>query len=725
MSKRTVVIIIACLIGVNLYAQNKLVKGHKALTIYNYFEARRIFKDELKKNKVTFFADTTIKSKPYKAPQNLSSAAFGLGTIYSRTDNPFSNLDTAYLYARLADSLFTLSTPEQQLKLKEKLLPPDSVAIDTLFGKIYTRGYKEASLLNTIAAYDSYINRFPQSSYVGVARQKIEDIDWNNTQNDDSYQAYKTFVNKYPYSDRVSKAKGKYELRLFQTLTKANNVSVYRNFVDNFPDSPYALQAQDSVYSLSTKSSQVKDFYNFIKQNPNNRNIDKAWDRLYIVYNADGLETTLKRFKEEYPDYPGADRLGRDLQLAGAFLLPFEQNGKWGYIDTTGKTVITPQYEWAEVFSDGLGAVGMNGKTAYINKAAQTVIKADFDEGYAFTGNYTVVKQGDKYGIIDRIGKVIVSFEYDDISAFSEGLAVVSKGDLEGYVNTQGTLVMPIVFEEASDFSNGLAVVKKDGKYGFINTKGGYVISPDYDWAENFKDGIARAKKNNLTGIINTEGTVLADFKYSLVSSFTDGLAIVTLDGAMGFINTKGVEVIKPQYNFAMPFSYNVMVGDTIAKVEWKKKRGFIYKNDKSVYQFKFDDVNTPAEGMMAAKQKGKWGFVDKAGKNIIPFKFDNAGTFKNGMALASSKGNTGLIDRNGKWIVEPKYDDIFDNYVENVLVVRVGEKYGLINKKGGEILPVQYDEPEKVTGDIYMLTNGEKIAYYNMATGKFIWQQQ
>ncbi|UPT65467.1 MAG: WG repeat-containing protein [Sphingobacteriales bacterium JAD_PAG50586_3] len=193
----------------------------------------------------------------------------------------------------------------------------------------------------------------------------------------------------------------------------------------------------------------------------------------------------------------------------------------------------------------------------------------------------------------------------------------------------------------------------------------------------------------------------------------------------MGYINTKGTEVIKPQYSFALPFSYNTMVGDTIAKVEWKKKRGFIFKNDKSVYQFKFDDVNTPAEGMMAAKQKGKWGFVDKAQKNIIPFKFDNAGSFKNGMALASAKGKTGVIDRNGKWVVEAKYDEVFDSYVENAFLVRQDEKYGIVGKTGNEILPVQYNEPENITGDIYLLTVGDKIAYYNMVTRRFIWQQQ
>lgn len=343
----------------NLQAQKKLVKGFEALKIYNYFEARRLFNDELVKSKITFTPHTLSKKKAVKNPQYLAAAAYGLSTIYAGTDNPFSNLDTAYLYARLADSLYFLATPAQQIKLRDKLLPVDSVTIDSLFSRIYARGFKEANKMHTVDAYESYIMHFPQSGYVLQAQQNIEDIEWEQTQKDNTFQAYKIFIGKYPYSPRLANAKAAYELRLYQALTNMHTVDVYRNFAQNYPDSPYALQAQDSVYALATRRGAVTDFYSFIKQNPENRNVDKAWDRLYIVYNADGKEETLKRFGEEYPDYPGADRLGRDLQLAGTIMLPFDDNGKWGFIDTTGKILVAPQYEWAGIFSDGLAAVGL------------------------------------------------------------------------------------------------------------------------------------------------------------------------------------------------------------------------------------------------------------------------------------------------------------------------------------------------------------------------------
>ncbi|MEC9220541.1 MAG: WG repeat-containing protein [SAR324 cluster bacterium] len=34
-----------------------------------------------------------------------------------------------------------------------------------------------------------------------------------------------------------------------------------------------------------------------------------------------------------------------------------EKDGKWGYIDKSGKVVVEPQYDWVSDFSEGLAKV--------------------------------------------------------------------------------------------------------------------------------------------------------------------------------------------------------------------------------------------------------------------------------------------------------------------------------------------------------------------------------
>lgn len=119
-------------------------------------------------------------------------------------------------------------------------------------------------------------------------------------------------------------------------------------------------------------------------------------------------------------------------------LFPIETNGKWGYIDKSGTIVITPQWNEAESFSEGLARVSVDGKYGYINSNGEYVIKPQFD----FAGD------------------------------FSEGMAPVSIGDMYGYINNKGKYLINPQFEEAYSFSNGLASVRIGNNFGCINKEG-------------------------------------------------------------------------------------------------------------------------------------------------------------------------------------------------------------------------------------------------------------
>ena len=66
----------------------KIEKAFQKLSIYNYFEAKVLFEKTLKKQPV---------------PSN-----YGLAIIYSRTDNPFHNLDSAYMHISRAEENFEI-----------------------------------------------------------------------------------------------------------------------------------------------------------------------------------------------------------------------------------------------------------------------------------------------------------------------------------------------------------------------------------------------------------------------------------------------------------------------------------------------------------------------------------------------------------------------------------------------------------------------------------------
>ena len=60
-------------------------------------------------------------------------------------------------------------------------------------------------------------------------------------------------------------------------------------------------------------------------------------------------------------------------------LLSIKKDGKWGYMDKTGKVVIEPQFDGVRLFSEGLANVWIGDKEGYIDKTGKIVINPQFD----------------------------------------------------------------------------------------------------------------------------------------------------------------------------------------------------------------------------------------------------------------------------------------------------------------------------------------------------------
>jgi hypothetical protein len=69
--------------------------------------------------------------------------------------------------------------------------------------------------------------------------------------------------------------------------------------------------------------------------------------------------------------------------------------------------VVTPQYQRAADFSEGLAAVEVGGKWGYIDKTGRMVIQPQFGSALRFYGGVARVSVGDKHGLIDATGKFI------------------------------------------------------------------------------------------------------------------------------------------------------------------------------------------------------------------------------------------------------------------------------------------------------------------------------
>ncbi|MBA4388326.1 MAG: hypothetical protein C0404_10120 [Verrucomicrobia bacterium] len=190
-----------------------------------------------------------------------------------------------------------------------------------------------------------------------------------------------------------------------------------------------------------------------------------------------------------------------DQSKAAVMLFPIVKDGKWGYMDQAGKVVISPQYDCAWDFSEGLACVQVGLLRGYIDAKNTMVIKpwlpwgGKFCDGRAaaqtkappWGDNLMFYVQHQAWKYINREGKIVFGDFYTRPPDFREGISIV-----RGFVDVNGRAIPCDVKPEAvGPFSEGMAAVKKDGLWGYVDHSMKLVVEPKFADAGMFGDGLA------------------------------------------------------------------------------------------------------------------------------------------------------------------------------------------------------------------------------------------
>jgi len=358
------------------------------------------------------------------------------------------------------------------------------------------------------------------------------------------------------------------------------------------------------------------------------------------------------------------------------YLYPYIDHNKVGLKSTLDNRVyIEPKYDIICRFHEGKALVKFEGKYGYIDKTGKEIVPCLYSRGQRFQDNLAWVGKfvGDSeyYAAIDETGNIIIPFkEYRwSPNPFSEGMAAFYDNGYShvGFVDKWGQIIIPCIYKvassENSSFSYGHVLLKDEklNRYVIISKENKRVVSIDYSCMAHgtFGEGMIGFKRNSKYGfidIIKRKITIAPHYPY-FNSPFSEGLhpAPIKLNEREGYIDKEDNMVIEPIYEFAGKFCGG------IASVQKNGLYGAIDKKNNIIIPFKYDFVYSNHGGVSMVEIKDgkirKFGLLNSKGETILPCIYDSIIWKTDNVIWAEKNGQLGAIDNNNNIII-PFYNN-------------------------------------------------------------------
>ncbi|GAA3523366.1 WG repeat-containing protein [Aquimarina addita] len=297
----------------------------------------------------------------------------------------------------------------------------------------------------------------------------------------------------------------------------------------------------------------------------------------YALDFSEGLAAIREKGYYGYIDKTGQFVIPPNFEDAGKFkdgiAIVTTKEDKKVYINTKGEMIDIKleQYYKLNKFNEGLSIIKTKNGFGYIDTKGNVVVSPQYKTAYNFENGLALVsKNGTNFGYINKSGKYVIEPKYYIATSFSNGLAAVKdSGFKTKFLNKEGKEVLEIKSSYTCDnFSEGLAIFYEEGKgYGYVNKNGDIVIKPNskFETLMSFKEGVARFSTKNEVGYIDKNGKILFKISKDYFLGYVSNGMIPFYkrrerlsQSRYGFMNIRGEVKVKPQYKEVEPFKGNL-----------------------------------------------------------------------------------------------------------------------------------------------------------------------
>ena len=154
-------------------------------------------------------------------------------------------------------------------------------------------------------------------------------------------------------------------------------------------------------------------------------------------------------------------------------LLRFKDGFYWGFKNAAGNWAIPAKYDQVSDFQDGLARVELEGKWQWIDTSGKQVEAPKLERVGKTSEGLTLYRDNDRLGYLKADGAPAFPFRrYEEAKDFTCGLARIKVDGRYGFLDTSGNLKIANIYASATDFTNCLAMVLTKEGWAYIDPAG-------------------------------------------------------------------------------------------------------------------------------------------------------------------------------------------------------------------------------------------------------------
>jgi hypothetical protein len=255
-----------------------------------------------------------------------------------------------------------------------------------------------------------------------------------------------------------------------------------------------------------------------------------------------------------------------------------------------------------------------------------------------------------------------------------------------------------------------IPITSSNGFYKYITLDGKSITEAKYIRAYVFQEGRALVQhRDSLWGYIDTKGNSIASgYKQGL--SFKDGMAWVNDKGIIKSLDLNGNIIKTLSSDVISIWSFY----EGFALFSMNGMQSYLDKNYNTIGSW-YADGNRFQENVASVMcDNGKYGYINTNASFVINCNFDEAKTFRNSKAIVRIGDKWGAINKQGEYIFGPFSDVEMINPDNDIFKFKKKDGgWGWLNSEGKVIIQPVYDEVMSFDDrDIAPVRQGDKWGY-------------